>query len=62
MTLVVHGDSDLNTQVTRAGELEVVGEYSIALELVSDYLITPELVLFCSGSPALVNPLMPRII
>ena len=50
MTLIVHGDSDLNTQETWAGEaeLELVGEYLLAPELV------PKLVLLYSGFQALV--------
>ena len=31
--LIVHGDSDLNTQVAWTGEPELVGEYLIAPEV-----------------------------
>ena len=37
MTLIVHGDSNLNTQVIWAREPE------LELELVSEYLIAPKL-------------------
>ena len=53
VTLIVHGDSDLNTLVTWAGEPELMSEYLIAPELAGDYLIAPELVLFYTGSPVL---------
>ena len=45
VTLIVHGDSDLNAQVTWAGEPKLLGEYLIALELVGECLIGLELVL-----------------